>query len=127
MRCGEEAEKDNMSGLDAVLNQHSYRLDHGVSCTCRHRKCEVRHASHPSGYNVTSLGEVMTVYTFKLADLCSQKAGSISQFNYYYFCIIPPKVLSRSLADLPVSLDRLSFFHPVSTHQLNLMSPPPPT
>lgn len=33
VRRGEEAEEDDMSGLDSVLYQHSHRLDHSVSRT----------------------------------------------------------------------------------------------
>lgn len=32
MRRGEEAEEDDMSGLDSVLYQHPHRLDHSVPC-----------------------------------------------------------------------------------------------
>lgn len=33
MRRGEEAEEDNMSGLDSVLYQHPHCLNHSVPCT----------------------------------------------------------------------------------------------
>lgn len=33
MRRGEEAEEDDMSGLDSVLYQHPHCLNHSVSCT----------------------------------------------------------------------------------------------
>lgn len=33
VRCGEEAEEDNMSGLDTMLDQHPHCLDHSVPGT----------------------------------------------------------------------------------------------
>lgn len=33
VRRGEEAEEDNMSGLDSMLYQYPHRLDHSVPCT----------------------------------------------------------------------------------------------
>lgn len=33
VRCGEEAEENDVSGLDAVLDQHLHCLDNRVPCT----------------------------------------------------------------------------------------------
>lgn len=39
VRCREEAQEDNMSGLDSMFYQHSRCLNHSVPGTYRHRKC----------------------------------------------------------------------------------------
>lgn len=72
VRRGEQAEEDNMSGLDSVLYQHPHRLDHSVPCT----KDGIHEQHFPSVYIWRELGIVDLGFLCLLVTLDEDLADS---------------------------------------------------